>query len=258
MHNRISLFVALLLCVAVWAFAEQAGAAPVHGARGIIFGEYQLHVAAEPAAVQPGSPVRLVLTVTDPQGAQLAILEPGSVPELGLVRAGLDVFTLLHPEMGTDGSFTLTLTFPVAGTYYLYLGFRPQGGSAVTAMAELAVEGDPPAPLPLEVHVPGRILSETLGADITLDKAPGAHTISLALCGPDGAPLTDLDPVPGDLVIVSGDGREFFHARPVSAEGEKAVFEAAFPSPGTYKAWALFQRAGKPAQLPFALQIGGE
>ena len=252
-----TLFVAtLLLCFSGLSAAATGYADPVHGARGIVYGEYQLHVASDPVPGEANAAVRLDLTLADPNGATVTDLDPAVAPELAIVRQGLDVFTLMRPSMGAGGVFTMNLTFPVPGTYFVYLGLTPLGGRAVTAMAELQIAGAAPAPLPLEVHVPGRVASENLGADITVEKTPTGHRIDLGLIQPDGSPLTDVDMASGDLVILSADGKEYFHARPAQAENAtSAAFEAAFPRPGLYKAWALFQGAGKALELPFALEI---
>ncbi len=251
MVTRIIFSIALLCCFPGWSVAG-----PVHGAHGILYGEYQLHAATDPAAAEAGAPVRLALTLTDPNGAEVTELEPGAATEVAIVRQGLDVFTLLNPAMGDGGVFTLDLNFPVPGTYFIYTGFTPLSGSPLTAMTELRIEGEAPAPLPLEVHVPGRVVSDTLGADIALDKTQTGHRISLGLIEPDGSPMTDLDTASGDLVILSADGTEYFHAIPAPADNATAAaFETTFPRPGTYKAWALFHKAGNTLELPFALDI---
>lgn len=256
MFARTLFLSAFLLCLTCWPAAAPGHAGPVHGARGIVYGEYQLHVAGDPAPAGPGAPVRLNLALTDPNGAAVTELDSSRAPELAIVRQGLDVFTLLRPDMGAGGAFTLNLTFPVPGTYFLYLGFTPPGGGPVTVMTSMQVAGDAPAPLPLEVHVPGRVVSETLGADISVEKGLLGHTIRLALIQPDGSQPADVDISSGDLVILNADGTEYFHARPVHGESSAAAaFEAVFPRPGRYKAWALFQGGGKTLELPFALEI---
>jgi len=254
MRARILIFM-ILLCAPVFAFAEPGTVASVHGAHGVVFGEYQLKIASEPAVVEAGQPVRLDLSVRSPEGEVVEAFSSGEF-ELGLARDGLDVFAALRPTRAAGGVFTSTLKFPVPGTYFCYLTFSPQDSGSVTVMGQLVVAGTPPAPLPLEVHVPGRILSETLGADITLEKLAVGYRIGLSLLGPDGGELQDLDSTTGDLVILSADGREYFHAQHVPGNGTvQAVFETRFPAPGLYKAWALFSRGGKKCDLPFALQI---
>lgn len=252
MITRMLLCLALLACSAGWSMAG-----PVHGAHGIVYGEYQLHVVTDPSPAGAGASVRLDLTLTDPNGVMVTALEPGAPSEVAIARQGLDVFSRLHPEMDPDGVIFMNLTFPVAGTYFVYFGFTPPGGSPLTAMASVSIDGDPTAPLPMEVHVPGRIVSDTLGADVSLEKTNIGHRISLDLISPDGSALTGVDTASGEMVILSADGTEYFHA--ASAQGgnaTEAAFTARFPRPGLYKAWATFQGPGGTLELPFVMQIG--
>lgn len=251
MITRILLCLALLFCSAGWSVAG-----PVHGAHGVIYGEYQLHAATEPASAGAGETLRLDLTLTDPNGATVTVLEPGAPSEVAIARQGLDVFSRLNPAMGQDGVFSMNLTFPVAGTYFVYVGFTPLSGNPLTAMARVGIAGDPPAPLPMEVHVPGRVASDTLGADISLEKTNFGHRIGLALMNPDGSPLTGVDPASGEMVILSADGTEYFHASPAQGENAtEAAFTARFPRPGLYKAWATFPGSGGTLELPFVMEI---
>jgi hypothetical protein len=252
MITRILLFIAIVFCPAAW-----SAQAYVHGAHGALFGEFQLHVVLDPATVGAGETVRLDLTMTDPEGADVTELEPGADLEVTLVRQGLDVFSVLRPDM-RDGVMSMNLKFPAAGDYHVYVGFTPLSGEPVTVMSGLTIAGEAPAAPPLEVHVPGRILTETFGADIALETTPLGTNIGLSLISPDGEPLTDVDTASGDLILVSEDGTEFFHAVPAGgASANEATFGAVFPRPGIYKAWARFQGAGGLLELPFALEVSG-
>ena len=251
MITRMLLCLALLACSAGWSMAG-----PVHGAHGIVYGEYQLHAATDPLPAGDGPAVRLDLTLTDPNGATVTQLEPGAPSEVAIARQGLDVFSRLHPAMGPDGVYSMNLTFPVAGTYFVYVGFTPLGGSPLTAMTSVTIDGDAPAPLPMEVHVPGKVASDTLGADISLETTNFGHRIALNLMSPDGSPLTGVDPSSGEMVILSADGTEYFHAAPAKGgSATEAAFTARFPRPGLYKAWATFQGPGGTLELPFVMEI---
>jgi len=267
MSKSILFFVFLFLYGPVWSGGGDAGhgdlahAAAVHGANGVLFGEYQLHVVAEPATIESGEQVRLACSLVDPHGVPVSDLEIVHEKRLHfiIVRAGLDVFTHLQPQVNADGSFSATLIFPVPGTYLLYADFKPTGGSAVTVKAELQVQGAAPVALPLEPHVPGRIIASTIGADIGLEKVSGTHRISFALCEPDGTPVTDLEPhlgAMGHLVIISEDGKQYVRVQPVDGGNiSEVIFDAHFSGQGLYKAWGQFRRAGQVHELPFALRI---
>jgi hypothetical protein len=253
--------IVMFVCIA---FAGLAGdkvfATSVHGAHGTQFGEFQLRVVSDPPVIEANAQVNLTLTLLDPHGAVVRELEVihEKLVHLIVVRDGLDVFTHLHPDL-VEGVFSKTVAFPAAGTYYLYADFKPLGGQPVTAMAEVRVQGDAVAAPALEVHVPGRIMTEALGADITLEQVSGAYRISFAVLAPDATPVADLEPylgAMGHLVIISANGKEYVHAHPMDGgPAGPVVFEAHFPGPGLYKAWGEFQRGGQVHNVPFALEV---
>ena len=242
-------------------FPVLASAQPVQGAHGAKYGEYQLRVTTEPESVQAGAPFQLTLSILDPNGAVFSDFEenPNKFFDLIIVRDGLDEFARLSPGQGPDGAFGGPLRISVPGRYFLYADFTPRGGSPVTAMAELQVLGAAPEAPALTPHVPGRIATKTLGAEVGVEKTSGAHRIDLKLSEPDGAPVTDMEPylgARGMMVFISADGTEFVRGR--IAEGGNATdmaFEAHFPRPGLYKAFGEFLRAGKLHELPFVLNV---
>ncbi len=73
--------------------------------------------------------------------------------------------------------------------------------------------------------------------------------------------VADLQPylgAMGHLVIVKDDVKTYLHAHPEEHAGAGAgvvSFMTTFPSPGTYKAWAQFQRGGKPIIADFVLRV---
>jgi hypothetical protein len=106
--------------------------------------------------------------------------------------------------------------------------------------------------------VPGRIVTETFGADVTLETGPSGLSIGLALITPDGEPLPDVAVSSADLVLISADGSELLHATPSPGETPNQVtFNAGSPTPGLYKAWALFPGSDDARELPFALEVPG-
>ncbi len=261
MSRRLRWSMVMFVCVVLVGLAgEKAFSGSVHGAHSTQFGEYQLRVFSDPPVIEANAQVNLTLTLLDPHGAAVRDLEivHEKLVHLIVVRDGLDVFSHLHPDL-VEGVFSKTVAFPAAGTYYIYADFKPLSGQPVTAMAEVRVQGDAMAAPALEVHVPGRIMTEALGADITLEQVSGAYKISFSVLAPDGTPVTDLEPylgAMGHLVIISADGKEYVHAHPVDGgPAGSVVFEAHFPGPGLYKAWGEFQRAGQVHAVPFALEV---
>ncbi len=234
-----------------------------HSAHTANFDPTAMYVAlsTDPATIEPGQPVHLSLRLTDGYGAPVSELKVVHEKKLHLimVREGLDVFAHLHPESEGEGLFGITVVFPVPGTYVLYADFTPEGGQGATIRNELRVEGAPPAAPGLEAHVPGRTQTSELLADIGIQETQNAHRVSFSLMDLGGAPITDLEPylgAMGHLVIISSDGFNYVHAHPLdTGQSNEVAFEVHFPTPGVYKGWGQFQRAGQVMNVPFVVRI---
>jgi hypothetical protein len=61
----------------------------------------------------------------------------------------------------------------------------------------------------------------------------------------------------GHLVVVSADRTVAFHSHPVdaisTAGGPTVVFQLLFPTAGTYRMWAQFQRHNQVLTVPFTI-----
>ncbi len=236
-------------------------AATNHAAHGIDPNAFHLTLGANPEAPLAGEQVEVTLKLTDAYGAPVSDFEIVHEKKVHLiiVREGLDKFTHIHPEPGPEGAMAAAMTFPEGGTYHFYVDFTPRGGSAVTLMAELRVEGEgSPAP-PLEPYVPGMVQTDELLADVAVSQDAGLHRVSFALKDLNETPLTDLEPylgAMGHLVILSSDGRRYVHAHPADGGDPSTVaFEVHFPGPGIYKGWGEFQRGGTVLLVPVVMRI---
>ncbi len=221
-------------------------------------------LSTDPVTIEPGQPVHLSLRLTDGHGALVSDLKVVHEKKLHLimVRDGLDVFAHVHPESEGEGLFGVTVIFPAPGTYLLYADFTSEGGQVATIRSELRVEGAPPAAPALEAHVPGRIQTSELLADIGVQKMQNMHRVSFSLMDLNGAPISDLEPylgAMGHLVIIAANGFDYVHAHPLGAgQANEVAFEVHFPAPGLYKGWGQFQRAGQVMNVPFVVRIGSE
>lgn len=215
------------------------------------------------------------LKASVPATLRMSVLSKGGQPVKGfkesheamvhliLVRAGLDQFAHLHPEVNAEsGELTVRHTFPVGGTYHLFADFQDQGGSAGLAVGEVHVAGEvPPAPA-LEPDAPGTVTGDGLTAQVSVErsKAGSEATIRFVLSTPDGKPVTDLEPymgAMGHLNEVSADATQFVHSHPVGGDGEKnrVTFTVHFRTAGLYKGWGQFKRGGRVQVVPFVLQV---
>jgi hypothetical protein len=222
-----------------------------------------LMVTTDPAEVRPGRPVRLGLMLHDASGAMLKEFEVVHEKKLHLiiVRDALDRFAHIHPSIDRSGSITATFTFPTAGRYRLFADFKPAGGAAATAMAEVTVAGDAPPGPALAPNVPGRVAGDGLGADVAVvaGKSGGGTRVSFTILDRAGKQVVDLQPylgAMGHLVVLDAGGTQYVHAHPVAGSpGDAVVFEVLFPGPGIYKGWGQFQRAGRVHDIPFVVAV---
>jgi hypothetical protein len=140
-----------------------------------------------------------------------------------IVRAGLDQFAHLHPEVDAEsGDLTVRYTFPVGGTYHLFADFQEQGAATGLAVGELKVAGETPPEPALKPDTPGTVTGDGLTAQVSIEgaKAGAEGTIRFVLSTPDGRPASDLEPymgAMGHLNVVSADATQFVHSHPLEA-----------------------------------------
>lgn len=245
----------LLLAVPVWT------ASSAQGGTGMDPNAFHLTLTTEPATVQAGQQVNVMLQLTDAFGASVTEFEIVHEKKVHviIIREDLQKFTHAHPEPGAAGVLSSTVSFPEGGTYFFHVDFTPRDGKGVTLMSELRVEGSATQAPPLEPFVPGRVQTDELLADVAVQEMKSVRRISFALMGLDATPVSDLEPylgAMGHLVVVSADGRKYVHAHPVDGgKPNEVMFDVLFPGSGLYKGWGEFQRAGKVLVVPIVLSV---
>lgn len=224
-----------------------------------------LMVQTEPAAVEAGKPATLKLMIHDANGAMVKnfdVVHDAKV-HLIIVRAGLDHFDHIHPDVDAAGNLTVTFTFPTGGTYRVFADHQPAGGKQGTATAEVKVGGASPVAATLTPDVPGKVKGDGLEAEVSVTnaKAGGEGTIQFTLTDM-GKPVKDLLPymgAMGHLVVVSQDGKEYVHAHPADEKPAKGsnvvVFQAHFMKAGLYKGWGQFRWQDRVRVVPFVLKV---
>ncbi len=241
--------------------------------------------ASEPAAPRPGQPVTLVYRVVDDEDGQPITdlpVDHEKPMHLILVSRDLGHFQHVHPEVGSDGAYRVTVTLPSAGTYLAYDEFVRDGrtvldrrelvvGSPTTAGASLATDLSPKT-------VEGVTVALTAPEMV---RAGAATRFTFAVTR-DGQPVTDLSPYLGaaaHVAIVSEDAAAFAHTHGEAVVGEhreeggadhaaapdphalpaefgpEVSVEHTFPSPGRYKIWAQFNHDGRVVTAPFVVQV---
>ncbi|HKD99744.1 MAG TPA: hypothetical protein VKE69_01940, partial [Planctomycetota bacterium] len=185
-----------------------------------------------------------------------------------IVSDDLSWFAHEHPAIQPDASFTLKLAFPHGGDFTLFHDFTPARVGMQVVPVDLHVEGDVPAPTPL---VANATRSEVVdGFTVELDAPSPLRSIQMQRLtfrlSKGGVPVTDLEPflgAMGHLIVVSEDRKRFVHSHPLELKtpagkrpsGPDVTFQAQFPVPGLYKAWAQFQHHGRVITAPFVVKV---
>lgn len=235
-----------------------------HSGHGMAASDAMLMVSTKPNPATAGTPATLNMMIHKADGSMVRNFEVthDKLVHLIIVSDGLEHFAHLHPEVDRSGNLTTEFTFPSGGKYRLFADHKGSGDSAATARGELQVQGEAGRAPELLPNVPGMVRGEELSANITLDASQSDSVrVSFRIADSNGGPVTDLEPylgAMGHLVIISADGSKYVHAHPnESSQGEsgEVSFQAHFTSPGTYKGWGQFQRAGKVHTIPFVAKI---
>ncbi|MEV6234709.1 hypothetical protein AB0L88_43270 [Saccharopolyspora shandongensis] len=182
-----------------------------------------------------------------------------------VVRRDTAGFQHLHPEMTADGTWTVPLNLPEAGSYRVFADFTPTGAAAATLGTDIAAGG---AFAPRD-FAPSRV-AEVDGYRVRLDGelVPGqASPVRLAVTK-DGRPVTDLQPylsAYGHLVALREGDLAYLHVHPDGAPGDGRTapgpeidFVAEVPTAGTYRLFLDFQHDGVVRTAEFTVDTAGD
>jgi Heavy metal binding domain len=250
--------------------------------------DYRLELTTSPAAVEPGRPARFRFEIFHPvTGA--AVREFAVVHDrpyhLFVVSQDFTHFDHVHPEQGTDGSFSIDLTLPRPGYYRLYSDFLPVGGGPqVIAQSVVTARFDGDIVSSLAQLEPDRSFSKIVDRTLVeLRIDPGeleaGQIVPLRFHLSDAAsqaPVTDLERYLGawgHALVLSEDGIDYIHAHPAeplaapsnaattlkggttARGGPDVTFEALFPKAGRYRIWLQFQREGRTSTAWFTVAV---
>ncbi len=192
--------------------------------------------------------------VTGPDGKPSVSFATEHEKEMHLivVRRDLAGYQHVHPVMAADGTWSVPLTLPLAGSYKVFADFRPAGHSMPIALAtDLFVSGEfAPSPLPPAAetaNVDGYAV--TLAGQLTV----GRESDLTFTVTQNGTPVTDLEPYLGafgHLVALRAGDLAYLHVHPAGdgdhrAQGGPAVgFRADVPTGGQYRLFLDFQHRG--------------
>ena len=210
----------------------------------------------------------VAFTITGSDGVPVRAFDGGATAlDVAVVRRDDAGYARLRATAGLDGVWRAPVTFPGAGVWRLYVGFAPTGGPPLDLGADLFVPG-PFGPFtypterraatsgPFQVRLDGELL-------------PGGSSPVFATVSRDGAPVTDLEPVPGTggaygrlVAVRQGDlariplRAEVTGADPAGRSGPGVGFVAEVPSTGSYRLFLTFTQGGVDRTAEFTVDSG--
>jgi hypothetical protein len=243
--------------------------------------DYGFEFSTLPALVQPGRPSRWRFKVLHPgTGQQVTKFEPVHERQyhLFVISQDMEHFQHIHPEQQADGTWTIDVTLPKAGSYKVLSDFLPSGGATQLIARPLVTAGDA-GDLAMDGGslVPDVNPRKTID-DITATVAYDPPTFVAGLYGHlifnltdtrTGRPITDLQTYLGAFghtLIMSEDMVDYVHAHPLDIlasgdddsmpqfvippgadlekirGGPQVIFDGLMPKPGRYRAWTQFRR----------------
>ena len=231
---------------------------------------YQLKVVDWPAHAVAGQPSNLRLQVVDTKtGKVQSAFDVAHEKQFHLLLASKDLNWFLHehPVMAKDGTWSIPITFPAGGDYWVYGDVAPSGKGSRVLIAKVSVHGDKPSwdtNLTLSrVAVDGGLKGELNTRDIQVGRTT---TLMVKLTDEKtGQPAGDTVKwlgAAGHMMIFHQDGQTVVHSHPAETEENEAQvkqgivhFTGRFPKPGRYKVYAQFDWRGSIRTLGFAIEV---
>lgn len=241
------------------AAAEDEGSHPV---RGLAVAEGGLRLLVADGELRRGRSERLSLRILDAQGATVRDFDVAHTKRMHLiaVRRDLRHFQHLHPTQAPDGSWSVTLRLPEAGTYRLFADFT-RDGDPVTLATDLRADGAAdlqaiPAPRPVSDGEDGyRVRLDPQAA------APG-RPARLRFAITRGGRTVQVEPylgADGHVVALRDGDLAFLHVHPTEQGPDRRDdgigFEATFPTAGRYRLFLQFRDEGRVRTAAFTLQV---
>ncbi|MCI2422396.1 hypothetical protein MOQ72_33710 [Saccharopolyspora sp. K220] len=181
-----------------------------------------------------------------------------------VVRRDTAHYEHVHPEMSQDGTWSVPLRLPQAGSYRAFADFAPTGGEAMTLGVDLAAPGDfQPA-----TYAPS-LMATTDGYQVRLDGEliPGQTSKVALSVYKDGREVADLQPylgAYGHLVALRQGDLAYLHVHPEGVPGDgrtppgpTVTFDVVVPSAGAYRLFLDFQHEGQVRTAEFTVPTTG-
>ena len=242
-----------------------------------VLAKYNMDLRVSPEIVRPGENIKLTFGFYEPDsGKPVTEFSPthSKLFHLFVISQDMTSFEHIHPELESDGTFSIETVLPGPGLYKIYADVYPTAGTPQVLQTNIVTTGyqaDLFAALPHLVAdkvfskvVDGMKVDVTFNPEEILDGEPIDIKFHLT-DAKTGKPVTGLHPYLGawgHMLLLSADGVDYVHSHPsemvpenVDAStlhgGPDVVFNAMLPEPGVYRMWTQFQRGAKLITVSF-------
>jgi hypothetical protein len=244
---------------------DASGAIEVPGGLQIAQDGFRLELLTPALSTGAAQPLRL--RVLGPDGSPVTAYTPTHDKDLHLivVRRDLSGFQHVHPQLGPDGVWEVSLRAPAAGQFRVFADFQPAvRDRPLTLGADLPAPGDyRPVPLP----APSRTATvDDYTVSLDGDLVPGTSSTLTLTVSRSGAPVTDLQPylaAYGHLVALRDGDLAYLHVHPDghpgdgrTSSGPQIAFHIEVPTPGAYRLFLDFQHEGVVRTAAFTVVAG--
>jgi hypothetical protein len=200
---------------------------------------YTMRAATLPTATGTQS---FSFTVTGPDGAPIkdAVVEQTKKLHLIVVRSDFTGYQHLHPELATDGTWSVPVGFASAGRWHLIADLTPVKGTRVVLGLDATIAGastDRPLP-PAAQTTTVDDFDVMLDGQLSTSEAPLNFAITKG--GAPASTITEYLGAGGHLVALRSDTLAYTHLHPNGDAGPMLSFAAHVPEKGTYRLFLQF------------------
>jgi hypothetical protein len=208
--------------------------------RGLAVSEKGLTLELARNTAPQGKPFELTFRITDRNGRTVRDFDVEHTKRMHfiVVRRDMSGFQHLHPTENADGTWSLPVTLPEAGSYRVFADFSV-GEKPYTLADDITVDGSvrsQPLPVPAKsFDVDGLRVSLTEGATTAGTESELGFTVTR-----QGRPVAveDYLGAKGHLVALRQGDLAFLHVHP---DENSLKFMATFPTAGSYRLFLQFK-----------------
>jgi hypothetical protein len=238
---------------------HEAGTADVHG---LAVAQDGLRLVVDDADLPRGRQQMLRFRVVDEAGSTVRNFDVQHTKRMHLILARRDLsgFQHLHPLQGTDGTWSVPVTIPDAGSYRMFADFS-HDEQAMTLASDLRVDG---AADLADLPAPSASVVSDGGFDVGLDASDARAGRDAQLhftVTKHGRPVHTVPYLGagGHLVALREGDMAFLHVHPqdhpTAGTGPGISFAAMFPTQGRYRLFLQYQVGGRVQTAAFTQEV---